>query len=148
MSSFVEVSTCHYQIIVSTPRLCEEMNLSHKHHGELHTIECKPIVSDKLIEQEQVEEPTPEEHQELDIVVEQLDEKDVLLGLISDLTDQINQLKVQMNSKPEVSFFTFDTNGKIIPAKNLQHVIKQVKRPEQSKEQHDNKQAYHQNYNE
>ncbi|KAI7876309.1 uncharacterized protein EV154DRAFT_451555 [Mucor mucedo] len=158
VSSFVEVSTCHYQIVVSTPRLCEEMNLSHKHHAESHVIECKPIVPDNLIEQEQTEKEAnnakKEEEEEEEVVrdldiLEKMDEKDILLTMISDLTEQINQLKDQMKAKPEVNYYTLTKENapNQISGKEIQHILKQVKRAE-SKEQHDNKEAYHQNYHE
>lgn len=210
VSSFVEVSTCHYQIIVSTPRLCEEMNLSHRHHAESYKIECKPIVSDKLIEQEQQkqQQQQQQENQEeekasevseeeeavilaeehikklLDkVVIEEekgprtKEEQDFLLSLISDLTEEVNRLKLQMSAlptdsseqnkqkKPELSIFTFDANGNIVPGADLNQLIhsneavavaaaaiemKNRKEQEQqnnkAKDQHSNKQAYHQNY--
>ncbi|GAA5794778.1 hypothetical protein EDC94DRAFT_653019 [Helicostylum pulchrum] len=158
VTSFVEVSTCHYQITVSTPRLCEEMRLSHRHHTESHKIECRPIVPEKLIEQEQDDEQEEIVENIVQDLTEQIKEteptqdKDVL-NLISELTEQVNQLKVQINNnekKPEISFFTFDEHGNMIPGKDIKQILNaataKVKQPEQSKDQHQNKQAYHQHY--
>jgi hypothetical protein len=184
VSSFVEVSTCNYQIIVFTPRLCEEMNLSHRHHAEPHQIKCRPIVSEKLIEQEKAEElkniqeqinikddlvkevqeelVTLEVPQEEKPTEEQL-KQDILLGMISDLTEQINQLKLEMKSgqrgPSEFSLFTVDEQGNIIPGSDLSKLIshqssnkrqKQItittEKQHQAKDQHENKQAYHQKY--
>ncbi|KAI9282299.1 hypothetical protein BY458DRAFT_428918 [Sporodiniella umbellata] len=52
VSYFTEVSSCRYHIIISTPRLCEEMRLSRLRKSKVHPISCKPIVSDTLIEAE------------------------------------------------------------------------------------------------
>lgn len=191
VSSFVEVSTCNYQIIVSTPRLCEEMNLSHRHQAEPHQIKCRPIVSEKLIEQEreqelknfqeqvsmkdvvtdakeELEQEHAQEQEQVSVpqnekpTEEQLNQ-DMLLGMISDLTEQINQLKLEMKSgkriPTEFSLFTVDEQGNIVPGSDLGKLIghqsshkrqKQVTittdREHQAKDQHDNKQAYHQKY--
>ena len=63
VTSFVEVSTCQYQMVISTPRLCEEMSLSHRYQAASHKIECRPIVSDKLIEQEEKKNQLLEQEQ-------------------------------------------------------------------------------------
>lgn len=128
------------------------MNLSHKHHAESHLIECKPIVPDNLLEQEQAEkelillQQQQEEEKEEEKIAHDLDvvleEKDILLTMISDLTEQINQLRDQMKAKPEVNYYTLTKQGK-----DVQPMLKQVKRVE-SKEQQDNKEAYYQNYHE
>jgi hypothetical protein len=172
------------------------MNLLHKHHTESHKIKCRPIVSDKLIEQEKsykvndeyliseqeeeeqvapvtATEPSDEkddlvnEKEEIQklldsVVSKEAREDDKLLGLISDLTEQITQLRNQMNSVPteqkikktEFSLFTLDENGNIIPGVDLDQLIskQQKKQPttntknDQAKDQHNNKQAYQQNY--
>ncbi|KAI8075592.1 hypothetical protein BDF21DRAFT_495097 [Thamnidium elegans] len=169
VTSFVEVSTCHYQITVSTPKLCEEMSLSHRHHAESHKIECRPIVPEQLIEQEQVQKQEQEQEQDeqereemAEKIVQELtdqikdaesnQDKDVL-NLISELTEQVNQLKVQISNnekKPEISFFTFDEHGNMIPGKDVKQILNaataKVYQPEQSKDQHQNKQAYNQHY--
>lgn len=156
------------------------MNLSHKYHSESHKIECRPIVSDKLIEQEvslpKEEENLPqevmmddlatekEEIQKLldSVVAKETKDDDTLLGLISDLTEQITQLRNQMNSIPppkikktEFSLFTLDQHGNIIPGADLDQLISKkdvkkepvlVKKEQQAKDQQKNKQAYHQHY--
>lgn len=136
------------------------MSLVHKNHAESHMIECKPIVPDNLIEQEKAEEPKEDEEEEEvtgdlvtttttteeAIATEEVDEKDMLLSLISDLTVQINELRAQITPK-DVNFYTLDKDGKIIPGKEMQTILKKVKRPE-SQDQQDNKDAYHQKYHE
>lgn len=134
------------------------MRLSHRHHTESHKIECRPIVPEKLIEQEQDDEQEEIVENIVQDLTEQIKEteptqdKDVL-NLISELTEQVNQLKVQINNnekKPEISFFTFDEHGNMIPGKDIKQILNaataKVKQPEQSKDQHQNKQAYHQHY--
>ncbi|KAG0165783.1 Protein OS-9 [Apophysomyces sp. BC1015] len=49
ISQFHEVTICQYQIIISTPRLCEEMVLASQTKSDAHTIECDPIVPENLI---------------------------------------------------------------------------------------------------
>ncbi|KAI8349398.1 hypothetical protein BD560DRAFT_450248 [Blakeslea trispora] len=168
VSSFVEVSTCNYQMVVSTSQLCEEMNLFRRHHTEPHQIKCHPVVSEEMLEQEQhsleqqkqpeqpkedFKELPKEQHKEQleskeDVPKEESD-KDLLLGMIFDLKDQISQLKNQLNNKnkqPEVAYFTLDEQGNIVPGVEL---TKQEKLPEKEKkaqEQLQNRQAYHQKY--
>lgn len=196
VSSFVELSTCNYQIIISTPRLCEEMNLSHRHHIEPHKIKCRPVVSDQLIEQEQQErerksqvnsnenqplaaaEAEAEYQPQANEKEEQASDQELprtdkaLLGMISDLTEQINQLKLQMNAmpadtnniRPDFSFFTLDDQGNVIPGADLAKLFGTAKQQQQqqplqkqavtantekkrpAKDQHENKQAYQQKY--
>jgi hypothetical protein len=184
VSSFVEVSTCNYQIIVFTPRLCEEMNLSHRHRAEPHQIKCRPIVSEKLIEQEKKQEELKNIQEQISTKDEMIKEEelvtfevpqeekpteeqlkqDVLLSMISDLTEQINQLKLEMKSgqrgvPTEFSLFTVDEQGNIIPGSELGKLIghqspnkrqKQItvttQKQHQAKDQQENKQAYHQKY--
>jgi hypothetical protein len=156
----MEVSTCNYQIIISTPRLCEEMSLSRRHYTEPHKIKCRPIVSEKLIEQEQQQQEQQEEEQvvaeEPIIEKEEKKEQDLLLGMISDLTEQINQLKLQMTSMPlddKVSFLSFDEQGNLISDPDFSKLIKSTpekpqppNQEEKPNDQHENKQAYHQHY--
>ncbi|KAL0137412.1 hypothetical protein V8B55DRAFT_1528118 [Mucor lusitanicus] len=176
VSSFVELSTCNYQIIISTPRLCEDMNLSHRHHIEPHKIKCRPVVSDQLIEQEQQErerekEPLaqaqPQQADEKETTDQQVPQTDkALLSMISDLTEQINQLKLQMsgmpadtaNMRPDFSFFTLDDQGNVIPGADLaklfakqhppekQRIAVNTEKKQPAKDQHENKQAYQQKY--
>ncbi|GAN04823.1 glucosidase II beta subunit-like protein [Mucor ambiguus] len=189
VSSFVELSTCNYQIIISTPRLCEDMNLSHRHHIEPHKIKCRPVVSDQLIEQEQQErerekedinsdenqplaeaEYQPPQTNEKEASGKELPQTDkALLEMISDLTEQINQLKLQMNAipadtahiRPDFSFFTLDDQGNVIPGADLaklfatakqqqqpqkQHITVNTEKKQPAKDQHENKQAYQQKY--
>ncbi|OBZ91389.1 Protein OS-9 [Choanephora cucurbitarum] len=151
VSSFVEVSTCNYQIIVSTSRLCEEMSLFRRHHTEPHQIKCRPIVSEELIEQEQQQdEELQEQKQKQEQQKEQQEEqqgqkeqseitkdlpkkeneKDLLLNMIFDLKDQIGQLKEQLNNKnkqAEVAYFTMDEQGNIVPGIELSKLIGQGK---------------------
>ncbi|KAI8059329.1 hypothetical protein BC940DRAFT_338259 [Gongronella butleri] len=44
IATFEEVSTCHYLMTISTPRLCDDQLLSDKNEDDAHTIECNPIV--------------------------------------------------------------------------------------------------------
>ncbi|CEP11938.1 hypothetical protein [Parasitella parasitica] len=171
VSSFVELSTCNYQIVISTPRLCEEMNLSQRHHIEPHKIKCRPIVSDQLIEQEQQQEQLEQEQlqQKQQQELQQQEEEQPLLAkhdsqqqteanvdatvaktsptadkqlleMISDLTEQINQLKLQMNSMPfdnmqaDFSFFTLDNHGNVIPGADLAKLFSTAKQPKQQPE--------------
>lgn len=138
------------------------MRLSHRHHTESHKIECRPIVPEKLIEQEQEQEQNDEQVEIVENIVSEFTDqikeaeptpvRDVL-NLISELTEQVNQLKVQINNnekKPEISFFTFDEHGNMIPGKDIKQILNaataKVNQPEQSPDQHQNKQAYHQHY--
>lgn len=179
--------------MIATPRLCEEMNLSHRYHTESHKIECRPIVSDNLLDQEksrkllQAQQDTSEdrvlsdevesavevdlgsEKEEIQKLLDSVVSKeakgdDKLLGLISDLTDQITKLRAQMDTLPnenraqraEISLFTLDENGNIIPGVDFNQLIvnnQKKQEPEkpyleqnQAKDQQNNKQAYHQNY--
>lgn len=168
----MEVYTCNYQIVISTPRLCEEMSLSRRHYTEPHQIKCRPIVSEKLIEQEKQkeeeeqaipqEEPIQEKaNEEQEEKVKENQQQDFLLGMISELTEQINQLKVQMNTMPdqaEVSFLSFDEQGNLINDPDFTKLIKNtlekssnmkpitLKAEEKPNDQHENKEAYHQKY--
>lgn len=167
-------------MVVSTSQLCEEMNLFRRHHTEPHQIKCHPVVSEEMLEQEQhsleqqkqpeqpkedFKELPKEQHKEQleskeDVPKEESD-KDLLLGMIFDLKDQISQLKNQLNNKnkqPEVAYFTLDEQGNIVPGVELSKLIgqetnskiaKQEKLPEKEKkaqEQLQNRQAYHQKY--
>lgn len=170
--------------MIATPRLCEELNLSHRYQSESHKIECRPIVSDNLIDQEKnhnLLQAQPQEDQatneqieaavEVDLGTEKVEIQklldsvvskeakgdDKLLGLISDLTDQITKLRAQMNTLPseprtqraEISLFTLDENGNIIPGVDFNQLIvdnQKKKEPEKAKDQQNNMQAYHQNY--
>ncbi|KAI7904072.1 uncharacterized protein BX663DRAFT_506309 [Cokeromyces recurvatus] len=181
VSSFVEKSTCNYQLIISTPRLCEEMDLSRRHHAESHRIKCRPIVSEKWIEQEQeaaaaaeAEAKKAKEEETNSIVMNEntllLNQKDqvgnpehFLLEMISELTDQINQLKLQMNNKKgdkRTPLLTIDERGQIIFSGMNELVLGLDKndyqqqqqrnhfmtKDKKNKEQDENKQAYHQKY--
>ncbi|KAI8975695.1 hypothetical protein BDF20DRAFT_625504 [Mycotypha africana] len=137
VTSFVEVSTCNYQIMISTPRLCEELRLSERRHDEAHEIQCRPIVSEELLEEERRKETDRLLLQEATTTLEMgtsdtensqdqvqqgeektdkvaKDERDTLLNLISDLTVQINQLKQQVD-------------GSKVTANNADRSNKQVK---------------------
>ncbi|KAI8080279.1 uncharacterized protein B0P05DRAFT_540700, partial [Gilbertella persicaria] len=155
VSSFVELSTCHYQIVISTPRLCEEMSLSRRHHTEPHQITCRPIVSEHLLEQDkqkqEQEKLTVEQQKESEVLPLKEEEKEEdLLSMISDLKQQVNQLKQQLDqTKPEVAYFTVDDKGNIIPGVELsQWIGLKEPKPKETKaqEQHQNRQAYHQHY--
>ncbi|KAI8644134.1 hypothetical protein BD408DRAFT_413768 [Parasitella parasitica] len=193
VSSFVELSTCNYQIVISTPRLCEDMNLSQRHHIEPHRIKCRPVVSDQLIEQEQQQEQQQEQEQEQEQkqdreqpIAKQDNQQQMeanveatlatatatsdkqLLEMISDLTEQINQLKLQMSSMPfdnmqaDFSFFTLDNHGNVIPGADLARLFSTAKQSQKqpqkeritanaekrqrAKDQYENKQAYQQMY--
>lgn len=168
------------------------MNLSHRHHIEPHKIKCRPVVSEQLIEQEQQQEQQQTENDQDQPLAEEKEqeqpnekETDVanketivasaspgadkeLLGMISDLTEQINQLKLQMNSmptdnnnRPDFSFFTLDDQGNVIPGADLaklfatakqsqqpqaKHITMNTEKNQQAKEQHENKKAYQQKY--
>ncbi|KAI9320907.1 hypothetical protein BX666DRAFT_1875459 [Dichotomocladium elegans] len=49
ISMFQEVATCQYQMIITTPRLCEEMMLTSQSQSDINNIICNPIVPDHLI---------------------------------------------------------------------------------------------------
>ncbi|KAF7729231.1 Protein OS-9 [Apophysomyces ossiformis] len=49
ISWFHEVTICQYQIVISTPRLCDEMVLASQTQSKAHTIECNPVVPEHLI---------------------------------------------------------------------------------------------------
>ncbi|KAI8974986.1 hypothetical protein BDB01DRAFT_908572 [Pilobolus umbonatus] len=205
VSSFLETATCQYQAIISTPRLCDEMGLSRHHQSEAHRITCNPIVSseefyqeERLVEEErlmldQMEDKThatvesvptsdlnvPEENtlavKKEDHVYTEMREADVLLGMITQLTEQINQIKLQLKNsqkedqkpKSDLSFFMLDDDGNIVSTGNelnrllgltiqQQQLKEQQKKKqaeeainryrEQAKEQHENRQAYQQQY--
>lgn len=170
------------------------MSLSHRHHAESHKIECRPIVSEKLIEQEQVleeeekirnenkegedqkeamneykneegKEETKEDivtneiiekmvkdmKEELQATVPESDQTAYIMNLISDLKEQVNQIKADLKTKEEkteISIFTFDKHGNMIPGSDFKQIVNaaKTKQPEQSKDQQENKQAYHQLY--
>ncbi|KAI9483198.1 MAG: hypothetical protein EXX96DRAFT_499138 [Benjaminiella poitrasii] len=181
VSSFVETSTCNYQLVISTPRLCEEMNLSRRHHVEPHRIKCRPIVSEKLIEQEQtIVEDEPELHTDEDATTlskqeenehEQIDEsqENILLKMISELTEQINELKLQVNNDDtkktnvkKMPLLTLDEQGNIVLSdmselllgldqseqqqQQQQIPVAQNKKNKANRDQDKNSQAYHQKY--
>ncbi|KAI9307876.1 hypothetical protein BJ944DRAFT_247044 [Cunninghamella echinulata] len=49
ISNYQEISTCHYLMTISTPRLCDESMLTSTKKPKLHQIECNPIVPDHKI---------------------------------------------------------------------------------------------------
>lgn len=145
------------------------------------------MVSDQLIEQEQQErerekvdasseddknqEPLaqaqPQQADEKETTDQQVPQTDkALLSMISDLTEQINQLKLQMsgmpadtaNMRPDFSFFTLDDQGNVIPGADLaklfakqhppekQRIAVNTEKKQPAKDQHENKQAYQQKY--
>ncbi|KAG0903415.1 hypothetical protein G6F34_001141 [Rhizopus arrhizus] len=132
VSFFTEVSSCQYQIIISTPRLCEEMKLSHLHKQTVYPIACKPIVSDKLIEAEREQKQIEakqlkeiEEQQQQKILEEvKKDKEETLLEMVQRLNEQLDTLKSQVqtylpNQQQEV--MTEDNAiEKIFTKKNLQ----------------------------
>jgi hypothetical protein len=199
ISSFLELSTCNYQIIISTPRLCEEMSLSHRHHSKPHKIECRPIVPEHLIEAEQKKEEKEEKEANLDKKQDELvKENDVkteelmdialaeskkpeaedsteeaaLVKKIAALTEQVNRLHHQINSETkqqqqqqqnaqaEMAVYFMDENGNIVSSDGLsdqytlelskflkkEKIIKSTEKKEQSKDQHENRNAYNQKF--
>ncbi|KAI8384390.1 uncharacterized protein BYT42DRAFT_562370 [Radiomyces spectabilis] len=56
VSLFQEITTCHYQMIISTPRLCIESMLVPHLHAQTYNIHCNPIVPDHLISDSETEE--------------------------------------------------------------------------------------------
>ncbi|KAI8884520.1 hypothetical protein K501DRAFT_332586 [Backusella circina FSU 941] len=199
VSSFLELSTCNYQIIISTPRLCEEMSLSHRHHSKPHKIECRPIVPEHLIEAEQNEEEQFEQHIEelkdnsdksvlkkeeitdlglTESKKSQVDSKEnteeaALVKKIAALTEQVNRLhhkinsenkqqqeQQQQNTQAEMTLYFMDENGNIVSSDGLsdqytlelskflkkEKIIKSAEKKEQSKDQHENRNAYNQKF--
>ncbi|KAL0074195.1 glucosidase II beta subunit-like protein-domain-containing protein [Phycomyces blakesleeanus] len=57
ITMFQEIKTCQYQIVISTPRLCEELVLSSQAQSETYPIKCDPIVPDHTL----TDEPTEQE---------------------------------------------------------------------------------------
>ncbi|CAO3610111.1 unnamed protein product [Cunninghamella echinulata] len=49
ISNYQELSTCHYLMTISTPRLCDDSMLTSTKKPKLHQIECNPIVPDHEI---------------------------------------------------------------------------------------------------
>ena len=91
ISIFQEVTTCQYQMIITTPRLCQEMMLASQTQSDANKIQCNPIVPDHMLkstsanqleeQQTVVEEPAepeirPEIHEEGKEEEKPLDKKD------------------------------------------------------------------------
>ncbi|KAG2218874.1 hypothetical protein INT45_003941, partial [Circinella minor] len=91
ISIFQEVTTCQYQMIITTPRLCQEMMLASQTQSDANKIQCNPIVPDHMLkstsanqleeEQPVIEEPAepetqPEVHQTEKEEEEPIDKKD------------------------------------------------------------------------
>ncbi|KAI9479588.1 glucosidase II beta subunit-like protein-domain-containing protein [Zychaea mexicana] len=49
ISMFQEVTTCQYQMVISTPRLCQEMMLASQTQSDVNKIQCNPIVPDHML---------------------------------------------------------------------------------------------------
>ncbi|KAI9028964.1 glucosidase II beta subunit-like protein-domain-containing protein [Phycomyces nitens] len=52
ITMFQEIKTCQYQIVISTPRLCDELVLSSQSQSETYPIKCDPIVPDQTLAEE------------------------------------------------------------------------------------------------
>ncbi|KAI7869023.1 hypothetical protein BDF14DRAFT_1787101 [Spinellus fusiger] len=48
ITMFQEVKTCQYQMVISTPRLCEEFVSSPQSTSNSHAIDCSPVVPDAM----------------------------------------------------------------------------------------------------
>lgn len=108
ISMFQEVATCQYQMIISTPRLCEETMLASQAQSDVNKIQCDPIVPDdrwiaspeETVEDEEHEnnvEEEPEYDTAKDQIVMQSDDKEGLLATIAALTAQLKELERQSN---------------------------------------------------
>ncbi|ORE22582.1 hypothetical protein BCV71DRAFT_260100 [Rhizopus microsporus] len=154
ISYMEEISTCHYLIVISTPRLCEEMKLSRIPKPRIHTISCTPIVSDKLIEAEREQEEQKQEQQPLieeqkeeekpmnDETKERVISKDPILKLLNDLNEQIDLLKSQVNgyssSDDDINIMFIDEDGNYISSnselKKLLKLEKTFKKKEEKEQ--------------
>ncbi|KAI8093180.1 uncharacterized protein BX664DRAFT_357650 [Halteromyces radiatus] len=110
---FEEVSTCHYLMIISTPRLCDDVMLGAKKETKAHAIQCNPIVPEHLLDEmeaqvtkEATQEEVPKEYQQEEQGEEEeqgeqeiLDQmaKTELVDMISDLARQVEQLQRSMD---------------------------------------------------
>ncbi|ORX56924.1 hypothetical protein DM01DRAFT_1406371 [Hesseltinella vesiculosa] len=83
IAMFEEVSTCHYLMTISTPRLCDDQLLSDTSDELAHTIECNPVVPEHLLldgqradhTQRAGEKPDPTDRQQTSEDVPEADEE-------------------------------------------------------------------------
>ncbi|KAI8141994.1 hypothetical protein BJV82DRAFT_670096 [Fennellomyces sp. T-0311] len=161
ISMFQEVTTCQYQMVITTPRLCEEMMLASQTQSDVNKIQCNPIVPDHMLTssspahqleeqatvkaapaepelEPEVQHPPQEEQDKQTVLKEpkqettdskQEETKENLLQMISELTDQINELQRQVTGSSnaarqgeedmEVAFFHVDENGVLVPEEGV-----------------------------
>ncbi|KAI8337444.1 hypothetical protein BC941DRAFT_502218 [Chlamydoabsidia padenii] len=145
---FEEVSTCHYHMTISTPRLCDDIELGAK-KSESHPIKCNPIVPDHWINdhQEQEEQGTTDDMEEtaatqtttvsvMETTEPPADEKDTatttsdawndmgkteLVGIISNLAKQVEQLQNSMEQHRGQQIFFLDQNGQVVLGPGVSH---------------------------
>lgn len=144
ISMFQEVATCQYQMIISTPRLCQEMMLASQLQSDAHRITCDPIVPDhQMMEEDSTrtdamaaapvetdtspaetslqQEKNGAENAHQAIESESLD-RESLLSMIDDLTVRISQLQQQIGiadpnafqDELDVAFYHVDDSGALV----------------------------------
>jgi hypothetical protein len=58
-----EVKTCHYRVVINTPRLCSDVAFSPPKEPGVHEVSCRPIVSDEQQVSDLLDETLPSFHQ-------------------------------------------------------------------------------------
>ncbi|CAO3615344.1 unnamed protein product [Cunninghamella blakesleeana] len=73
ITNYQEISTCHYLMTISTPRLCDDNMLTSHKKPKVHQIECNPIVPDNepINENNLLHENEQREHSILNNKIEQ-----------------------------------------------------------------------------
>ncbi|KAI9278486.1 hypothetical protein BDA99DRAFT_554118 [Phascolomyces articulosus] len=103
ISMLQEVTTCQYQMSISTPRLCEEMMLASQTQSDANKIQCNPIVPDHMLKStsaqqlgEQQQQPVAEEPAEPEMQPEVQGE-----SAFEKTDDEKEQTKLQQNVKQQ-----------------------------------------------
>jgi hypothetical protein len=63
--SMHEFATCEYQMVIATPRLCQDIAFVPRARKDIHRIQCDPIVSDS--QYQEIEEAQPVVQEEVDV---------------------------------------------------------------------------------
>ncbi|KAM3584596.1 Protein OS-9 [Umbelopsis sp. WA50703] len=51
IESVQELATCEYQMVISTPRLCQDVAFAPRASQDVNRIQCDPVISDELLEE-------------------------------------------------------------------------------------------------